>query len=203
MPAEQATDFHIRPVFHQPEYAGGGFYAAPMPNYNVTSTKTDWASIAATVLGVVALLLVGSLFASSFGCHDQACYDSVKAIGVARANAAAGVPTDIVDGNVTACTGKCWETKKVIGVANANARAGFGNNTGTEDVNAVKPDRVIAAPAPLPVVVPQPVPLATGCCGNRVAGAVAAPTCRPGFHSVPPPQGHKMWCAPDKVSLRD
>ena len=141
---EQVTDFRIRPC-RALQYAS----VQPMPNYNVTRSGTDWGTIALVgIVGAVLFALIGVGF-YNLGCHDKACYDAVAAVGVARANASAGVPTDVGEnGTISACTGACWEAQKVKAGANANARAGFGSNTGTDTVTAVPRPNNVAAPAP-------------------------------------------------------
>ena len=167
-PQEQVTVHRIQTVVEPTQYAS----VQPMPNYNVTRSGTDWGTIALVgIVGAVLFALIGVGF-YNLGCHDKACYDAVAAVGVARANASAGVPTDVGEnGTISACTGACWEAQKVKAGANANARAGFGSNTGTDTVTAVPRPNNVAAPAPEIKVIYPPAPLASvNGCGRNCPG---------------------------------
>jgi hypothetical protein len=152
-------NFDQRPQRRQPDDTARDPYAW-------TTTKM----VAMGLIGLALTIILGvGLY--SVGCHDKACYDTLTAVSVARANASTGVPTD-VDGSgvITACTGECWNAQKVKEVAKANARAGFGSNSGTDTVTAVSRPNNIAAPASQPnVVAPQRT------CGSNCAGS-AKPT---------------------------
>ena len=163
-PAATSPDFveHrvVRTHYEAPTYAGG--HAIVMPNYTVTgghSSDISWPTV--VCLGIAAIFLAAVLafvFKGDAILGGKAYYDATKSIGVAQANASAGVPTDVDNnGVITACTGKCWDAQKVKAATTSNARAGFGSNTGTDTVNAVAPPNNVAAPAPKVVYPPAPV----------------------------------------------
>ena len=193
----EVTDFRIRPVFEAPTYAGG--HAIVMPNYTVTgghSSDISWPTV--VCLGIAAIFLAAVLafvFKGDAILGGKAYYDATKSIGVAQANASAGVPTDVDNnGVITACTGKCWDAQKVKAATTSNARAGFGSNTGTDTVNAVAPPNNVAAPAPVIKVIYPPAPqkqssTCSTCVGGLPADRVAACE-RLGV-------GHRLIAAPD------